>query len=279
VEPDPLGQPSHDQGDVRAAQGLPLPVPGLRARHRALSEPPVLGRGFGNVALTYDRVRPPYFAPVLDRAEEALGLAEDSRILDLGAGTGRLTRALVRRFATVTAVEPDQDMRALIDVGTVLAGTAEAIPLEDASVDCVFAGDAFHWFDASRALAEIGRVLVPSGALIIVWTHWWEPEPPLPPAAMDLLRKPYDRFAAQRPAPWDDAFDESPFEPLQREEFAEELVVAPETLLAMYSTTSSFAVLPEDERTELFDRVRPLLAGPYRLPVKHQLTWTRLRAD
>ncbi|MFL5914065.1 MAG: class I SAM-dependent methyltransferase [Gaiellaceae bacterium] len=73
-----------------------------------------------------------------------LGLTSDSRVLDLGAGTGRLTRELVRRFGTVTAVEPDGEMRALIDVGTVLAGSAEAIPLEAASVDCVFVGDAFH---------------------------------------------------------------------------------------------------------------------------------------
>ena len=178
----------------------------------------------------------------------------------------------------MTAVEPDDEMRALIDVGTVLAGTAEAIPLEDASVDCVFVGDAFHWFEANRAIAEIARVLVPSGALAIVWTHWWEPEPPLPAEAVELLSEPYDRFAAQRPKPWDNAFEGSPFEPLQREEFAEELTVDADMLLAMYSTTSSFAVLPDDERSELFDRVRPLLAGPYRLPIKHQLTWTRLRA-
>ena len=178
----------------------------------------------------------------------------------------------------MTAVEPDDAMRALIDVGTVLAGSAEAIPLDDACVDCVFVGDAFHWFDTRRAVAEIARVLVPRGALAIAWTHWWEPEPPLPAEAVDLLSEPYDRFAAQRPEPWDDAFDGSPFEPLQREEFAEELTVDPDLLLAMYSTTSSFAALPDDERTALFARVRPSLSGTYRLPIKHELTWTRLRA-
>ncbi|MFL5942850.1 MAG: class I SAM-dependent methyltransferase [Gaiellaceae bacterium] len=207
-----------------------------------------------------------------------LGLTSDSRVLDLGAGTGRLTRELVRRFGTVTAVEPDGEMRALIDVGTVLAGSAEAIPLEAASVDCVFVGDAFHWFDVARAIEEIARVLVPRGALAIVWTHWWEPEPPLPAEAIELLSEPYDRSAAQRPAPWYEAFHSSPFEPLQQEEFVEELTVAPDMLLAMYSTQSSFAVLPDDERTELFERVRPLLSGSYRLPIKHELTWTRLRA-
>ena len=199
-------------------------------------------------------------------------------MLDLGAGTGRLTRELVRRFGTVTAVEPDDAMRALVDVGTVLAGSAEAIPLEDASVDCVFAGDAFHWFDAPRAIAEIARVLVPRGALAIIWTHWWEPKPPLPAEAVALLSEPYDRTAAQRPGPWHDAFDDAPFEPLRQEAFVQELSVDPDLLLAMYSTQSSFAVLPDADRTALFDRVRPLLSGTYRLPIKHELTWTRLRA-
>ena len=198
-------------------------------------------------------------------------------MLDLGAGTGRLTRELARRFATVVAVEPDDEMRALVAAGTVLAGSAEAIPLEDASVDCVFAGEAFHWFDKAPALAEIARVLIAGGGLAIVWTHWWETEPALPDDVIELLREPFERFAGQRPAPWEGTFDDSPFEPLQEEEFEEELVVDAGRLLEMYSTTSSLAVLSEEERTALFDRVRPFLVESYRLPVKHRLTWTRLR--
>jgi ubiquinone/menaquinone biosynthesis C-methylase UbiE len=196
-------------------------------------------------------------------------------VLDLGAGTGRLTRELARRFATVVAVEPDDGMRALIDVGTVLAGTAEAIPLADASMDCVFVGEAFHWFDKEPALAEIERVLVPGGGLAIIWTHWWETEPPLPDEAVAILREPLERFAAQRPTPWNGRFESSPFESLREEEFGEELRVDAETLLAMYSTTSSLAALPEDQRRGFFARVRPWLVGSYRLPVKHRLTWTR----
>jgi SAM-dependent methyltransferase len=198
-------------------------------------------------------------------------------VLDLGAGTGRLTRELAGRFATVVAVEPDAAMRALIDVGTALPGTAEAIPLEGESVDGVFAGEAFHWFDARRAIAEIARVLIPGGGLAIVWTHWWETEPPLPAEADELLHEPHQRFAAQRPARSDAAFDDSPFERLRSEDFTQELFVDAKTLLAMYSTTSSLAALPDPEREALFERVRPLLVGPYRLPVKHELSWTRLR--
>jgi SAM-dependent methyltransferase len=229
------------------------------------------------VAETYDRVRPAYFGPLLDRAQDALGIGADTRVLDLGAGTGRLTRELVRRFNNVVAVEPDDEMRALIDVGTVLSGTAERIPLDDASVDGVFVGEAFHWFDPLRAIPEIARVLVPRGGVAIVWTDWWETEPPLPEEAIAILREPYERFADQRRTPWDPAFDDSPFEPLRQERFEEELGVDTETLLAMYSTTSSCAALAHEERTAIFERVRPLLADSYRLPVKHELTWTRLR--
>ena len=169
-------------------------------------------------------------------------------------------------------------MRALIRSGHVLAGSAEAIPVEDRSVDAVFVGEAFHWFDTRAAIAEIARVLVPRGGLAIISTHWWETEPSLPDEVVGLLHELYERFGGQHREPWDPAFVDSPFEPLRQEKFAEELVVGVETLLVMYSTTSSLAALPDDERTELFDRIRPLLAGPYRLPVEHELTCTQLRA-
>jgi SAM-dependent methyltransferase len=233
---------------------------------------------FGRVADTYHSVRPPYFQPLLDRAQAELELDVSARVLDLAAGTGRLTHELARRFAQVIAVDPDDDMRALIADGEVLAGTAEAIPLDNASVDAVFVGEAFHWFDAQAAIAEIARVLRPRGGLALVHTHWWETDPPLPERAIELLREPYVRFAEQRNAPWDAAFAGSPFEPLQRERFEEELTVDVDMLLALYSTTSSLAALPHEERDALFAAVRPDVAGPYRLPIRHELTWTRLAA-
>jgi SAM-dependent methyltransferase len=233
---------------------------------------------FGRVADTYQSVRPPYFQPLLDRAQTELELEASARVLDLAAGTGRLTHELAQRFAHVTAVEPDDDMRALIAEGDVLAGTAEAIPLDDRSVDAVFVGEAFHWFDARAAIAEIVRVLRRRGGLALVHTHWWETEPPLPEGAIELLREPYERFAEQRNAPWDDAFTGSPFEPLRSERFEEEMTVDVDTLLALYSTTSSLAALPHEERDALFTAVRGHLSGPYRLPIRHELSWTRLAA-
>jgi SAM-dependent methyltransferase len=234
---------------------------------------PELGLSFGSVAETYHRVRPPYSRVLLDRAKEALQLDGSVRVLDLAAGTGRLTRELESRFAHVVAVEPDERMRALH--GTALAGSAEAIPLEDQSVDAVFVGEAFHWFDTAAA-GELARVLRPRGGLAIFWTHWWETEPPLPERALELLREPYQRFAAQRNPPWDDRFDDSPFEPLQYERLTEAIVVEPDELLELYSTTSSLAAISREEREAIFAAVWPLLAGPYRLPLNHELTWTRL---
>jgi SAM-dependent methyltransferase len=231
---------------------------------------------FGNVAETYDRVRPPYSRVLLDRAETLLELDAQSRVLDLGSGTGRVTRELARRFEDVVAVEPDERMRALH--GGAIEGSAEAIPLEDASVDAVFVGEAFHWFDPEAAIPEIARVLRPRGGLAVLWTHWWETEPPLREGALAPLREPYERSKSQRRPPWRGAFDGSPFEPLQVEHDTEEITVDADELLTLYSTVSALASLPEDEREALFDHVRPLLAGPYRLPLKHDLTWTRLAA-
>jgi SAM-dependent methyltransferase len=233
-----------------------------------------LALSFGNLAEVFDRVRPPYSRRLLDRAYEALGLGADSRVLDLAAGTGRLTRELAQRVGEVIAVEPDERMRAIH--GAAIAGSAEAIPLDGASVDAVYVGEAFSWFDPAMAIPELVRVLRPRGGLAIISTHWWETEPPLPEAALGPLSEPWERSLPLRRPPWDDAFDTSHFEPLRYERDDEELIVTPEELLTLYSTTSSLAALPAEDRDALFAQVRPLLEGPYRLPLRHELAWTRL---
>ena len=241
-----------------------------------MSADPPLRLSFGRVAELYHRVRPPYSQEALDLAEEVLGLTRGVRVLDLAAGTGRLTHELALRFAHVVAVEPNDAMRALIDDGDVLTGTAEDIPLEDSSVDAVFVGEAFHWFDPELAIPEIARVLRPGGGLAMIWTHWWETEPPLPDEAQELLREPWERFRAQRRPPWDDAFLDSRFQPLRYERFVDSITVGPDELLDLYATTSSLAAIEPEERDALFACVRPLLEASYLLPLRHELTWTRL---
>ena len=125
---------------------------------------------FGAAATAYAEHRPDYAQAAV---QWALDPAPGQRVLDLGAGTGKLTGTLVALGADVTAVEPDPDMlaelrRTLPNVAA-LPGSAEAIPLPDASVDAVVAGNAMHWFDMAVAGPEIARVLAPGGFLAGLW--------------------------------------------------------------------------------------------------------------
>ncbi|WP_333770676.1 class I SAM-dependent methyltransferase [Streptomyces sp. IBSBF 2435] len=126
-------------------------------------------RVFGTVAQEYARLRPAPCAAAVD------WLLPDGcrRVLDLAAGAGTLTTLLAERVPEVTAVEPDERMRAVLaarcPAATVLDGTAEALPLPDGRLDAVVVSSAWHWFDPARAVPEIGRVLRPGGRLSVVW--------------------------------------------------------------------------------------------------------------
>ena len=127
---------------------------------------PRRARSFGAAADVYALGRPSY-------PREALQFVVPpgaARVLDLGAGTGKVTAGLLDLGLEVVAVEPDDAMRAHVDPrAESLAGTAEEVPLADDSVDAVVAGQAWHWFDAARTLAEVGRVLRPGGTLGLLW--------------------------------------------------------------------------------------------------------------
>lgn len=132
--------------------------------------------GFSRTAKEYERGRPSYPPEAVRELMRALGLAAGARVLDLAAGTGKLTRLLLEAGLDVVAVEPLAAMRAelvaaLPDVEA-LDGTAEAIPLAGATVEAVLVAQAFHWFDPPCALAEIHRVLRPGGALGLIWNSW-----------------------------------------------------------------------------------------------------------
>jgi SAM-dependent methyltransferase len=126
---------------------------------------------FGDIAAFYDRTRPSY----PDAAVDWLVGDGVNRVVDLGAGTGKLTKLLVARGLDVAAVEPSEGMReqlaaALPDVA-VLDGSGESLPLPDASVDLVVAAQAWHWVDVVKASAEVARVLAPGGCLGLVWNR------------------------------------------------------------------------------------------------------------
>src|SRR3954452_10262894 len=132
--------------------------------------------GFADVAEVYERGRPSYPPPVVERVVAELGVTTSrppDRVLDLGAGTGLLTRPLLGAGLDVVAVDPLAGMRAALAAGVggdrVLDGRAEAIPLPDASLDGAVSADAFHWFDGERAAAELHRVLRPGAGLVLMW--------------------------------------------------------------------------------------------------------------
>ena len=128
-------------------------------------------RSFGAIADDYDRARP---GPP-EVAVDWLVPEHAHTVVDLGAGTGLLSRALTRKVPQVVAVEPDPRMRAVLAARSpgvrVLEGTGEAIPLPGASVDGVFVSSAWHWMDPDRAIPEIARVLRDGGRFGVIWTH------------------------------------------------------------------------------------------------------------
>jgi SAM-dependent methyltransferase len=235
----------------------------------------------------YARGRPSY--PV--DAVRVADVATSSAVLEVGAGTGKLTRVLVDEFAEVVSVEPDPHMRswftALCPRAALLAGTAEALPVAHASVDAVFVAEAFHWFDHQRAVAEIARVLRPGGALVLMWNRpAGRPEPPITtvenlleplwpkdidmPLDLDPSRFPYARD-------WPRAFERSAFEPLQESTFANIHTVGRDDVVAFFGSMGWIGALPEDEVQRLLDEVRSRLVDrEYRLPFETDVHWTRL---
>jgi SAM-dependent methyltransferase len=235
----------------------------------------------------YERGRPGY--PI--EAVRSARLPESASVLEVGAGTGKLTRQLVRVYAHVTAVEPDADMRRWLVVAcpeaALIGASAEQIPLADSTVDAVFSAESFHWFAHQRALAEIARVLRPFGTLVLMWNRpagSVEPsiaavERLLEPTWPDGIEMPLDldarRFDYARD--WPLAFETSPFEPLREATFGNTMTVDADGLVAFFGSMGWIGGLPEQEQLDLLDGVRSrLTADEYRMPFTTHVHWTRL---
>jgi SAM-dependent methyltransferase len=214
---------------------------------------------FGMHAAAYAEHRPDY--PVAGIRWALAGAAhEPHRVLDLAAGTGKLTEGLLTMGLEVTAVEPDGDMLAELSrrLPGVSAhdGSAERIPLADSSVDAVLVGQAFHWFDAGPALAEIARVLRPGGVVGALWNHEdvrveWIAE--LAQLASTGASRGFT-YGGDFPAP-------QVFEPFERTTFAHSHLRTADSLTATIGTHSHTLVISQAERAEVLDRVRRFLAG------------------
>ena len=216
---------------------------------------------FGPAAEAYEVGRPGWPVAALDVVDARLGLSAASRVLDLAAGTGKLTRLLTGRYASVTAVEPVGGMRAVLERtspgATVLAGPAEAIPLEDGAVDAVFVAEAFHWFDPDAALAEIARV---GGGLAVLWNRYdWrgtEEEPWL-----GELHAVFEAHMSPNPAandpvngPWRERLAAA-----ERDDVPNPVSSTTEQLLQQYASFSSIGSLDPGPRAVALAELRAVL--------------------
>jgi SAM-dependent methyltransferase len=216
------------------------------------------GLSFGPAADRYDALRPSYPSEAL---RWALG-EQPLRVLDLGAGTGILTRDLRALGHEVVAVEPDPLMRARLQAAspevTALAGRAEQVPLPDGSVDAVVAGQAYHWFDPVPAHAEVARVLRPGGVFAPMWNTRDESVPWVA-ALSEISDDDTAGRGIREPVPKFRDFGPS-FDPVDRQRFRHATRHDPDSLVGLIATRSYYLTASPQRQAELERRVRELCA-------------------
>ncbi len=256
---------------------------------------PLAERGFGARADEYERARPDWPPELVDEVVRELGVTPESTVVDLAAGTGKLTRRLVSYARRVIAVEPSAAMReqlgAIVPAAEALDGTAEAMQLPDESADAVFVAEAFHWFATEAAVSEIARVLRPGGGLAILWNKpAWQNEVPalgeigkLVAARRAAGETQQERLHSGR---WREAFEGRTgelFESFRELEVEREQVTDIDGLLLLMSTWSFIAALDEGAREPLLGEARGVLArelpdpGRVAIPYRTEAHWTRRR--
>jgi SAM-dependent methyltransferase len=243
----------------------------------------VAARGFRS-AEAYERARPGYPAAAVDALVAAVPVGAGTTVVDLGAGTGKLTRALVGTGARLVAVEPLAAMRTelarAVPTAAVVGGTAENIPLAGGTAEAVVAAQAFHWFSAGETVREIHRVLRPGGGLALVWNElvWSVPWVGELGAILDPLTASVPRF---RTGQWRDALDGGElFTPLEERRFSFVRRLDHGAVLDWVGTNSFVAVLPEEERAGVLGQVAALvgdLPEPVEVPYETCVYWCRAR--
>ena len=221
-------------------------------------------------ALEYDELRPEYAPEAIAWVAERCGLGAGSSVVDLAAGTGRLSGLFLQLGVDVIAVEPAANMRAVLEerfpAVRAIVATAESMPFDDEAVDAVVVGNAFHHFGHDAAMAEIYRILRPGGALALFWAWPAEEEQQRIPGmraiyeAIDGTHAEAAIMAAHR------SWSEPPamvvgFDPFERREFPATHVLPAARLADLYATFSDVISLPAPTRAWLLERIRQLSRG------------------
>lgn len=236
---------------------------------------------FGPAAADYERARPTYPPEAIQLLRSEVGVGAGTRVCDLAAGTGKLTRLLVSTGASVVAVEPVAGMRdqlcAAVPEAEVLDGVAEAIPLADHTVDVVTVGQAFHWFRFDEALAEIARVLRPRGAVVILfnerdssipWMAEWN-------RVIDWHRRTIARY---QDTDWTAVLSSAGFDGVDNARIHWEESMTRDRLAARVRSVSYIAEEPASVQQEFVDRVLAIVDGfdePFPVPYRTHLWWAR----
>jgi SAM-dependent methyltransferase len=226
----------------------------------------VAEEGFGKEAETYERVRPSYPGDAVAWLAGNLEIGPGRTVLDVAAGTGKFTRLLVPFGATLFAAEPVDGMRQSFVTAVprvpIVAAVAESLPVASGSIDAITVAQAFHWFEADRAFAELRRALRRGGRVGVIWnardrsSDWvnevW--------SIMDRVEK---------RAPWRDHENwrdsalgaRVGFGPIHRATFRQEQPITPQGVVERIASVSHVAVLESAARERVLDEVRGVLAN------------------
>lgn len=244
---------------------------------------PRAATGFADTAGAYERARPPYPADAIAAVARVLGVTRSSTVLDLAAGTGKLTRVLVPLAGRVIAVDPSSlmlaQLREQLPGVEAREGTAEAIPAAAGSIDAVFVAQAFHWFRSAEVSAEIARVLAPGGGLAVLWNrarwddHPWHDE-------FKALVEPIREAAGAFPeGDWRLELQQSGrFVPLSEVEVDHVHRIGSAEFVDLVESWSWIANLPDEERTVVLAKVRGVVDSQPELALLYrtEIFWTHL---